>query len=151
VAREHTPGLARTSLWAPALVIALMLFRFGWSWPDDFPAGKFPVAMVQHHADRIAAARIFTTDSWADYLTFRNYPRQRIFLDGRSDFFGKEVADDYLQILNGQYGWDATMGRYRFDAALVPQQSAIASLLRLKPGWRILAQDSQAVLFDRAY
>jgi hypothetical protein len=151
VAREHTPGLTRTSLWAPALVVALALFRFGLNWPDDFPAGKFPVAMVQHYADRIAAARIFTTDSWADYLTFRNYPRQRIFFDGRSDFFGEEVADEYLQVLNGQYGWDATIERYRVDAALVPTASAIASLLRLAPGWRILAQDSQAVLFDRTY
>ncbi len=150
VAREHTPALARTSLWAPALVIALALFRFGWNWPEDFPGGKFPAAMLQSHAARIAAARIFTTDSWADYLTFRSYPRQRIFFDGRSDFFGKEVADDYLQVLNGQYGWDRTIERYRFDAALVPQQSAIASLLRLAPGWRIVAQDSQAVLFDRA-
>ena len=97
VAREHTPGLARTSLWAPALVVALALFSFGWNWPDDFPAGKFPVAMVGHHAARIAAARIFTTDSWADYLTFRNYPRQRIFFDGRSDFFGKDVADEYCR------------------------------------------------------
>ena len=151
LAHEHTPGLARTSLWAPALVVAFALFGFGWNWPDDFPGGKFPVAMVRRHASQIAGARIFTTDSWADYLTFRNYPRQRIFFDGRSDFFGKDVADDYLRVLSGHYGWDATLRRYRFDAALVPPQSAIASLLRLQPDWRIAEQDDQAVLFDRVH
>jgi hypothetical protein len=149
LARDHVPGLTRTSVWAPAVVVALALFGFGLPWPNDFPAGRYPAAIVRHQATRIAAARIFTTDSWADYLTFQNYPRQRIFFDGRSDFFGKELADDYLRILNGQYGWDATIERYQVNAALVPEQSAIASLLRLKPQWRIVEQDSQAVLFDK--
>jgi hypothetical protein len=150
VSREHTPGLARTTLWAPSLVVMLALFRFGWDWPVDFPAGKFPVAMVTQYADRIAPARIFTTDSWGDYLTFRNYPRQRIFIDGRSDFFGEKLSEEYMDLLNGRYGWDAVMKRYDFNIALAPTASAIASLLRLQPDWRILAQDSQAVLFERA-
>jgi hypothetical protein len=149
VAKEHTPGLARTTLWAPALLVLLTLFRLGWDWPDDFPSQRFPVAMTQRHADRIATARIFTTDAWADYLTFRNYPRQRIFFDGRSDFFGKSIADEYMQVLNGQYGWDSTVKRRAFDAALVPPQSAIASLLRLEPDWRLVEQDDQAVLFEK--
>ena len=148
LAREHTAGLERTSIWAPALVALLALFPLGWPWPRDFPAGRFPVAMAQRHAERIAGARIFTTDSWADYLTFRNYPKQRIFVDGRSDFFGKQMADEYMQVLNGRNGWDRTMRRYRFDAALVPPQSAIASLLRISPEWRLTDQDRQAALFE---
>jgi hypothetical protein len=105
--------------------------------------------VVQRNAGLISGSRIFTTDSWADYLTFHNYPRQRIFVDGRSDFFGKEISEDYLQILKGYYGWDALMKRYEFDAALVPTQSAIASLLRLRPDWRTIEQDGQAALFQR--
>jgi hypothetical protein len=125
------------------------VFRFGWDWPDDFPSQRFPAAMAQRHADRIATARIFTTDAWADYLTFRNYPRQRIFFDGRSDFFGKAIADEYMQVLNGRYGWDSTVKRHAFDAALVPSQSGIASLLRLEPDWRLVEQGDQAVLFEK--
>jgi len=150
LSREHTQGLTRTSVWAPALVVCLTLFGFGQNWPTDLPEGRFPVEMVTRHAGEIAAARIFTTDSWADYLTFRNYPRQRIFIDGRCDFFGKEMSDIYLQILYGHYGWDGEMKRYAFDAVLVPTASAIASLLRLEPEWRIVEQDPQAVLFERA-
>ena len=149
LAKEHTPGLRRNSLWAPALVVCLSVFSLGWSWPTDFPAGRFPAGIVQRNAPLISGSRIFTTDSWADYLTFHNYPRQRIFVDGRSDFFGKEISEDYLQILKGYYGWDALMKRYDFDAVLAPTQSAIASLLRLRPDWRTIEQDGQAVLFQR--
>jgi hypothetical protein len=105
--------------------------------------------MVHKNAGLISTSRIFTTDSWADYLTFHFYPRHKIFVDGRSDFFGQEISENYVQILKGQYGWDTLMKRYDLDAALVPQQSALASLLRVNPGWRLIDADSEAILFQR--
>src|SRR5206468_6651575 len=135
LAREHAGGLKRSSVWAPALVMGLALFGFGWKWPDDFAEGRFPAAVAARNAELISGSRIFTTDSWADYLTFHFYPRQKIFVDGRSDFFGKEISEEYVQILKGQYGWDTLMKRYDFNTALVPPQSALASLLRVSPDW----------------
>jgi hypothetical protein len=41
------------------------------------------------------------------------------------------------------------MKRYDFDAALIPSQSALTSLLRLTPNWRVIEEDGQAVLFQR--
>src|SRR5207248_2226917 len=31
LATEHTPGLRRNSIWAPALVVCLAVFSFGWN------------------------------------------------------------------------------------------------------------------------
>jgi hypothetical protein len=149
LAAEHTAGLQRNSLWAPALVIALVLFSSGWSWPTDFPDARYPAALASKNAGLISGSRIFTTDAWADYLTFRFYPRQRIFVDGRCDFFGKEMSEEYVQILKGHYGWESLMKRYDLNVALIPTQSALASLLRVNPEWRIAAEDSQAILFQR--
>jgi hypothetical protein len=104
---------------------------------------------IRKHADIISGSRLFTTDAWADYLTFHFYPRQKIFVDGRCDFFGKEMSEQYVQILKGHYGWDVLMERYDFDAALVPSQSALTSLLRLTPNWRVIEENGQAVLFQR--
>src|SRR5258705_8793598 len=110
--------------------MVMVLLPLGRAWLSDFRSGKFPDAIVEENAELISTSRIFTTDSWADYLTFHFYPRQRIFVDGRSDFFGQQISEDYIQILKGQYGWDALMKRYDLNAALVPSQSPIASLLR---------------------
>ena len=148
MAAEHIPGLQRNSLWTPALVICLALFTFGWTWPVDFPAARYPAAVVANNAELISGSRIFTTDAWADYLTFHFYPRQKIFVDGRSDFFGKEMSEQYVQILKGQYGWDKLMTRYDFNVALVPSQSALASLLRLNANWQLIQEDSQSALFQ---
>ena len=43
------------------------------------------------------------------------------------------------------------MKRYDLNAALVPSQSPIASLLRANADWRLIEEDTQAVLFRRVY
>ncbi|HTM49148.1 MAG TPA: hypothetical protein VL285_10720 [Bryobacteraceae bacterium] len=149
LAADHTPGLRRSSVWPAALVLSLALFSFGFAWPADFPHGRYPAGLALKHAQLISGSRIFTTDAWADYLTFHHYPRQKIFVDGRSDFFGQEIIEEYLQILKGQQGWDTLMRRYDFNAVLIPSQSALASLLRVTPGWILVDADDQAVLFRR--
>ena len=151
LAVAHTSGLRRSSVWAPALVLALALFNFGWSWPTDFPAQRYPVAMATRNAELISSSRIFTTDSWADYLTFRFYPRQKIFIDSRNDFFWKEMAQQYLDVLKGQHGWEAVMKQYDFNAVLVPSASAISSLLRMRPDWQVVDDDGRSILFRRTH
>ena len=128
-----------------------MLALLPMTWPSDFPDGKFPASITRKNAELISTSRIFTTDSWADYLTFHFYPRQKIFVDGRSDFFGQQISEDYIRILKGEYGWEALLKRYDLNAALVPSQSPIASLLRPASGWKLIEEDSQAVLFRRIH
>jgi hypothetical protein len=149
LANAHTAGLARNSVWAPALALGVSVLPLGWNWPVDFPEVRYPAAAIHKNADLISGSRIFTTDAWADYLTFHFYPRQRIFVDGRCDFFGKEMSEQYVQILKGHYGWDALMERYDFDAALIPSQSALASLLRVRADWQVVNEDGLAILFRR--
>jgi hypothetical protein len=149
LATDHTPGLQRTSIWPLALLTALAMFSFGWNWPSDFPEARYPAALTRKYPDVISGSRIFTTDGWADYLTFHYYPRQQVFVDGRSDFFGREISEQYLQILKGQFGWDALMKQYGFNAALIPTQSALASLLRIGSDWVVVDDDGQAALFRR--
>jgi hypothetical protein len=149
LATEHTAGLTRNSVWAMALVLCLALAPLGWNWPVDFPDSRYPASAIRNNAELISSSRLFTTDAWADYLTFHFYPRQKIFVDGRCDFFGKEMSEEYVQILKGHFGWDTLMERYDFNAALVPSQSALASLLQLRPDWRVVETDNQAVLFQR--
>ena len=36
------------------------------------------------------SARIFTYDQWGDYLICSLYPQARVFVDGRSDFYGED-------------------------------------------------------------
>ena len=68
--------------------------------PESYPAAA--VKMLK--AD--AAARIFTDDEWGDYLIWSLYPKNRVFVDGRSDFYGDDFEDKYIDVLKVKYGWE---------------------------------------------
>jgi hypothetical protein len=149
LAREAAPELKRVSVW-PAAIAALVLLRaVPFPYFDDFPAERFPRSIVERRQAEFAGARIFTADQWADYLIYRLWPRVKVFFDGRSDFYGRDIAEEYLRAMEGRPGWEAVLEKYRFDTVLVSPQTALASLLKISPGWRLVEDDGKAVLFRR--
>jgi len=119
------------------------------NWPRNFLEGPFPVKIVAAHADEIAASRIYTSDKWAGYLIYTNYPRQRVFFDDRHHYFGEAIIQDYLKIAGGGMQWRETLDRYRFNLVLCPANSALASLMKLQPDWKAVEDDGTAALFKK--
>jgi len=122
----------------------------------SFPANKFPVNLVERNFrrfDRSAESprRIFSSDQWSDYLIFRLYPKVRVFLDGRSDFFGPWRGESYLELMGGQSDSPAILDREDVELALLPKDWALAGLLRRSSEWRVADADGQAVLFERDF
>jgi len=146
---DIAPSFRWTSVWPLAVIVALAAIDAPIQWPRDFPADTFPVSMVHANSGLLQSGRVLTVDQWADYLIYWNYPRQRVFVDGRSDFYGEIVAKDYLHLLQGNYDWQAIMNRWDFDRALLPPDWPLASILKLDPSWRILQDDGKAILFLR--
>ena len=139
-----------TSPWPLVFAGWLLLSGRGIHWPQDFPKELFPASLAAAHREQLLENRLVTSDEWADYLLYRHYPGQRVFFDGRSDFYGPGVGDDYLRLMNGHSGWESILERYKVSAVLAPVNWPLASLLRLHPGWRKVADDKQGVLFVRA-
>jgi hypothetical protein len=148
MALDCVPFFRRTSAWPAMVVMALILIDRPIPWPKDFPPEVFPVQMVQEHEAEIFHSRLMTKDQWADYLIFKN-PQQKVFVDGRSDFYGEEIGNQYLHLLNGQPDWQQTLTKYGFDAALLPIDSALSQLLKLTPEWRVEADDGKRIFLVR--
>lgn len=148
IAAGLTQGACRTSLWMPAGIVLLFLAS-GLAWPTSFPAEILPVKIIDHHRDFLAQARIFTSDQWADLLIYMNYPRQRVFMDDRHQFYGEKIGNDYLALQDGQRPWLEIVNRYRVNAILCPPKNALASILRERADWSIVEEDSVGVLFAR--
>jgi hypothetical protein len=149
LSRDASGGFRRTSLWIPLAVLALAWPGFPTKWPQDFPAEKFPTALIERHGARLAAARVFTSDQWADYLIYRFYPQQRVFIDGRSDFYGEKLGKLYLRLAYAQADWPEAALKWGFSAVLAPSDWPLVSLLKRDPAWRLLAEEPRAVLFER--
>ncbi len=146
---DSAAGFRRLTVWAAVPVLALAAINEPVKWPEGFPKERFPVKVVERHREALARARVLTSDQWADYLIFRSYPQQRVFFDGRSDFYGPQIARQYQRMVEGRYEWEQLIERYGFDYVLSPMDWPLGSILKLDPRWRIVEDDGQAILFER--
>ncbi len=139
----------RASLWLPLSAAVVMLAVPGAGFPDTI----FPVRAVERNLEQLtppgAMPRILTSDQWGDYLIYRLYPAQRVFFDGRSDFFGPAIGSDYVKLLAGEKSWRELLDRYQFDLALLPHAWALSTALDREPEWRQVYRDPVAVLYAR--
>lgn len=149
LAEDLSGGFQWASIWPLALALSLAAIGNPIHWPADFPASQFPIEIVSANQNRIQASRVLTSDQWGDYLIFRFYPKQKVFIDGRSDFYGKDIGKEYLAVLQGQYSWEKILNKYSFDLVLAPVSWPLCSLLKKKDEWRVLADDGKAILFQR--
>jgi hypothetical protein len=150
LSEDMAPAFRYSSLWVPALVLAAIFVNPLTQWPWDFPSQMFPVKLIEGHEQMVAGARVLTSDQWGDYLIYRFYPQQRVFIDGRSDFYGPAIGDQYLHMAYGHADWERLMAGYGFQVVLSPVDWPLTSLLKTRPDWRVVAQDKLGTLFVHA-
>jgi hypothetical protein len=112
--------------------------------PKTFPAG----AIATLRGD--PAARIFTHDQWGDYLIYRLYPGTKVFVDGRSDFYGDDFEEKCMGVLNVKYDWEKTLAGFGVDTILLPPNSPLAGALKESSRWRVVYDDGVALVFRPA-
>jgi hypothetical protein len=149
IAGDLRRNCLRFSPWIAVPVILLVLIDQPVRWPLDFPKEKFPVALAARNRNLLSESRVFTSDQWADYLIYHNYPKQKVFFDGRSDFYGEKIAGDYVHLAGGRLGWEKIFDFYKFDVVLAPSGWALASLLVRDRDWELVEKTEEAILFRK--
>jgi hypothetical protein len=144
-------GLLRISV-VPVLAVAVLaVLDWPIRWPKDFPTEKFPTALITRNAAELSASRVFTSDQWADYLIFRSYPQQKVFFDGRSDFYGPQLGREYVRMIQAQWDWEKLFHKHGFTHVLAQSDWPLATVLKRHQDWRIVEDGGQAILFRRTH
>lgn len=107
----------------------------------------FPVAAASQLERAGLYGGVFTEDLWGGYLIYREYPRGRVFIDGRSDFYGPEFAGNYIKAMGAQAGWERYLSRYGVETVLLPLDTPLAGALRQSGGWHLIYDDGVALIF----
>jgi len=137
----------------PGMVAAVSVVLFAGAGKSEklraeFSDRIFPVKACTA-APNLAGRRIFTSDQWADYLIYRYYPQVKVFLDGRSDFYGAELGEEYLRARNSHHEWEQIFERYSFDLALLPADWPLTTTIKSHPDWKVKYDDGKALLLER--
>jgi hypothetical protein len=117
----------------------------------EFDHGRFPVdaAGVLYQRGVSRATRLYSSWQWGGYLIYRVWPSIRVFNDGRTDFYGPVFVEEGLRAWEIAPDWNNILARYGANAALLPVDSALASVLRERRDWEPVYQDQVAVLFEK--
>jgi hypothetical protein len=138
--RSHVASLAALLLVGWALDTGMPGFR------GEFSGKNFPVQAIPT-LRRARFSHLFTIDQWADYVLYRLYPNQRVFVDGRSDLFGSAQIQDYARILGAYHDVGSQLRNYAIDGVMVKPDSSLATVLKMSPDWRLIFDDGTAVIF----
>jgi hypothetical protein len=118
-----------------------------------FDSAMFPVRaadfLQEAMSQRDPQARVFAKDQWSGYLIYRFEGRMKVFVDGRSDFYGQDFLETYSRVMEVKPGWDAVLKRFDVRFVLVPPDNALASALQLSSDWKRVHADSVAAVFER--
>lgn len=128
------------------LVIGLLFSSHATRFDSHFEKENFPLTAIPS-LQKAGASRIFTYDQWGDYLIYRFYPRQKVFVDGRSDFFGTDLVTTYQHIVSARYDCETQLQRFGIDTVLIKPDEALATVLKRSGHWNLIFDDGKAAIF----
>lgn len=142
IPRVHLASVAAIALLALVLYTpqASPKFRAEYD-PSSYPAKALNVLRGPE------TQRIFTHDEWGDYLIYNLYPTRKVFVDGRSDFYGPKFFKKYLDVMRVKFDWEENLNQYSVDTILLPVDEALAGALKQSPRWRVVYDDGVAIVF----
>jgi hypothetical protein len=112
-----------------------------------FDAQRFPVQAANYLEAHKVPGPIVSPDSWGGYLIYRLYPRVRMVVDDRHDFYGEEFLKSYLKMVHVEPGWQDFLQQHDVGCIVLPKDSALANILLETPEWQPVYSDAVAVVF----
>src|ERR1019366_695121 len=81
---------------------------------------------------------------------YRLYPARKVYVDGRSDFYGDDFEHKYLDVMRVNYGWEKTLLGFGGDTILIPPNAPLSGALKESSHWRVVYDDGIALVFRSA-
>lgn len=111
---------------------------------------RFPAGMVRRMRDGVITPRgpVFAPSEWGGFVILE-WPRARVFVDGRWDMYGRAFMDRFLDIWAARPGWADALEQADVHWALLPPDAPLQQPLRAHPDWKLWGEDATATVFRR--
>jgi hypothetical protein len=161
-ARGWKPNLPSRQIFAVITAVALLVVALATfahiadatspSKQQDLTATTYPVAA----ADWLAAhpeigTRMYNQYGWGGYLAYRFYPdpHRKVFIFGEAALMGDDLLNNYEDIQTLRPDWKTMLDKYGVDYIVYNKGEALANVLATQSEWKLVYQDSVAVIYVR--
>jgi hypothetical protein len=138
-----------------ALLMVLAILGFAWFFPsrqslEREESKAFPRGAVEYLRRHPQPGHLLNELRWGGYLPYMLGPQQRVFIDGRLDFYQyRGVFPDYLQITRLERDAPRLLEKYNIQACLTTRTIPLVTFLEASPKWEKAYEDEASVLFVR--
>ena len=93
---------------------------------------------------------VFNAQKWGSWLEFE-FPRSPVIVDSLIEVFPSNVWRNYYAVSSGVEGWQATLDAWDVDVAVLArdQQQGLIPKMGADPGWRLVYEDPEGLIFRR--
>lgn len=141
--RFYLPSVAASLLFA----VLFLGPRPPASFRSEYDPKRYPARALEAICASGPCDGVFTDDEWGDYVIYRLYPSAKVFIDGRSDFYGGTFGREFLDIWHVRHNWEKKLEAYGVDTVLLPVEVAMAGALKESQRWRPVYDDGVAIVF----
>lgn len=138
-----------------AVLLTLGIVAHGGRWGSTllmdahFDPQRMPVGAVDFIMGERIDGPILGPDYWGGYLIYRLFPRERVVIDDRHDFYGSEFLQGYLKMMHVEDGWGLFLKQTQPRCLVLPNGTALANMLASATGWRSIYADPTSIVFER--
>jgi hypothetical protein len=88
---------------------------------------------------------------WGGYLAYRFYPQpnRRVFIFGEAALMGDPLLNQYEDVQTLRPDWKQVLDQYKVDYIVYNRGEALANVLETQPDWKLVYEDSVAVIYIR--
>ncbi|MEW5869522.1 MAG: hypothetical protein AB1894_09620 [Chloroflexota bacterium] len=128
-------------------VIAKLALVFPPQVTEQHNRKSLPYDAVSYLKSAHLPGELFSTYNWGGFLTWV-LPEYRVFIDGRTDLYGDEIIDEWLQVARGEPGWQEVLDRWNVNSLLFEPNLPVVDHLE-EENWRLVYEDDMAVIYVR--
>jgi len=142
-------------LWPIVCVfITILGFQLGFRFDinqtgNSFDPRIFPVEAVNWLDDHQQTGEMFNYFPWGGYLLYRQWPNDRVFIDGQTDFYGEILTREYEQVISQSKNWENVIDKYQVNWAILPLGEPAVIAFKSSLNWEIIYEDETAVILRR--
>lgn len=134
-------------IWPAMTLLIVVLLSFYGLLEHNFDADKKPVAASKFLEKEYIQGNMFNMDEFGDYIIYRNYPRYKVFIDGRIDMYGVKMLKEYNKVIGFESGWEKILGKYNIKWVIYDSSSPLSRYLKQNKNWHFIYSDKVASIF----
>lgn len=118
--------------------------------PTEMPPDRWPVnavKFIREHPEQFTG-NMLNQHVWGGYLMWV-MPERKVFVDGRTDFYGEAFIRNFLDMTQLRPGWREKLDTSKADWTLLTNDHPLTQALALLPEWRRAYSDPLATIYAR--